>query len=94
MPPLRREDEGYRFPDRVCGRRPDHPSPGVDVRGGEAVSHPRFRAGRPAGGRGEWGVRITAVLEGKEVYPGFGALAAVRTDNASSGTPDLRILIP
>jgi len=54
--PVRWEDESRCVPDRVRGRRPDHPSPGVDVRGRKAAARPCVRAGRPDGGQRERGL--------------------------------------
>ena len=69
MPPLRGEDESRGLPDRVRGRRSDHPSPGVDVRGREAAASSCLRTDGPDGGRGERGVRIEAPGRGEWPVP-------------------------
>jgi len=50
LSPLRGEDEHRGLPDGLCRRRPDHPSPEVDVRGREPTPLPDLRPGRPARG--------------------------------------------
>jgi len=66
--PLRREDEGHGLSDRVCGRRPDHPSPGVDVRRGETAAGLCLRTAGPDGGRRERGVRMKASGRGERSH--------------------------